>query len=253
MRRIFTLWLATTWLMVATPRAPESRPPEVSDPGATPSVALAKTPKKPAVSEVLVTPKPAGDVTIDVAMTKPATFQVYRFDNPDRLVVDVEGMTNAVRQQLIPVTSPIVMDVRVSQYRAEDPEVVRIVADLAGNPSFEAQSSEGGIRLDVKPRLTANTPVASAAGSTHETGVSSATPPKAESTPGASASPVAALKAALKQEAAENRTTAPVATAHEKALRPVATSATAVTQSASASHMATASESPALEMAAKRD
>ena len=99
MRRLFTLCLATTSLLVATPRAPESRPTEVSDAGATQTIALAKAAKKPSVSEILVTPKPAGDVTIDVAMTQPAKFQVYRFDHPDRLVVDVEGTTNAVPQE----------------------------------------------------------------------------------------------------------------------------------------------------------
>ncbi|MGD0044267.1 MAG: AMIN domain-containing protein, partial [Isosphaeraceae bacterium] len=181
MRRLFTLCLATTWLLVATPRAPESRPTEVSDAGATQSIALAKAAKKPSVSEILVTPKPAGDVTIDVAMTQPAKFQVYRFDHPDRLVVDVEGTTNAVPRNLIPVTSAIVKDVRVSQYRAEDPEVVRIVADLSGNPTFEARPSDGGLRLEVKPRPMANSPVTAAAGSAHETGVTGATAPEAAS------------------------------------------------------------------------
>ena len=217
MRRLFTLCLATTWLLVATPRAPESRPTEISDAGATQPIALAKAAKKPSVSEILVTPKPAGDVTIDVAMTQPAKFQVYRFDHPDRLVVDVEGTTNAVPRKLIPVTSAIVKDVRVSQYRAEDPEVVRIVADLSGNPSFEARPSDGGIRLEVKPRPTANSPVAAAAASTHETGVTGATAPEAASSHGTSVSAGAALAAALKKEATENRATQPAAPTHKKA------------------------------------
>ncbi len=252
MRRLFTLCLATTWLLVATPRAPESRPTEVSDPGATQSMALAKAAKKPSVSEILVTPKPAGDVTIDVAMTQPAKFRVYRFDHPDRLVVDVEGTTNAVPRKLIPVTSAIVKDVRVSQYRAEDPEVVRIVADLSGNPTFEARPSDGGIRLEVKPRPTASSPVAAAAASTHETGVTRATAPEAASSHGTSASAGAALAAALKKEATENRATEPVAPTHKKAGKPAVTPAPAATHNTPAS-LVSASEPPSVETAAKRD
>jgi type IV pilus assembly protein PilQ len=250
MKRLFTLWLATTWLLMATPRAPESRPTEFSDAGATQSVALAKAAKKPSVSEILVTPGPAGAVTIDVAMTKPATFRVRRFDNPDRLVVDVKGMTNAVRQKLIPVTSAIVKEVRVSQYREEDPQVVRIVADLSGNPSFDAQSSEGGIRLEVKPRPTANSPVAAAAGSGHATGASG-TAPKATSTQGSSVSAATALTAALKKEATENRATAPATPTHEKAVKPAP--APVATHRTPARRAGAATESPTLETAAKRD
>jgi type IV pilus assembly protein PilQ len=215
-------------------------------------MALAKAAKKPSVSEILVTPKPAGDVTIDVAMTQPAKFRVYRFDHPDRLVVDVEGTTNAVPRKLIPVTSAIVKEVRVSQYRAEDPEVVRIVADLSGNPTFEARPSDGGIRLEVKPRPTANSPVAAAAASTHETGVTGATAPQAASSHGTSASAGAALAAALKKQATESRATETAAPTHKKAGKPAVTPAPAAIHSSPAS-LVSASEPPTVETAAKRD
>ena len=254
MRRLFTVWLATTWLLLATPRSPESRPTEVSDAGATQSLALAKAAKRPSVSEILVTPGSAGEVTIDVAMTKPATFQVYRFDHPDRLVVDVEGMTNAVPQRLIPVTSAIVKQVRVSQYREGDPQVVRIVADLSGDPSFDAQPSQGGLRLEVKPRPSVSSPVAAAAGSVHETGASRGTP-NAASTQGPSVSAVAAPTATLKHEAAANRTTAPVTptSRRETAVKPEAAPATAATTGAPASLGGAASEPANLITAARRD
>jgi type IV pilus assembly protein PilQ len=40
----------------------------------------------------------------------------------------------------------------VGQFREKDPEVVRVVADLSGNPLFDAHAYAGGVRVEVKPR-----------------------------------------------------------------------------------------------------
>ncbi len=107
------------------------------------------------VSDVLVRPGSSGEVAIDVTTTKPATFHTYRFDRPERLVMDVEGMRNAVARRMIPVSSPLVKDVRVGQFREKDPQVVRVVADLTGSPIFDAHAYEGGVRIELKPRPAA--------------------------------------------------------------------------------------------------
>ena len=107
------------------------------------------------VSDILIRPGSAGEITIDVVMTKSSSFQVSRFDGPERLVMDVEGMRNAVPRKLIPVSSSVVKDVRVGQFREKDPKVVRVVADLAGNPLFDAHAYVGGVRIEVKPRSMA--------------------------------------------------------------------------------------------------
>ena len=118
--------------------------------------APASAAERPAsVSDILITPGSAGEVTIDVATTKSATFHVYRFDGPERLVMDVEGMRNAVPRRLIPVSSSVVKDVRVGQFREKDPEVVRVVADLTGNPLLDAHAYAGGVHIEVKPRPAA--------------------------------------------------------------------------------------------------
>jgi type IV pilus assembly protein PilQ len=90
-----------------------------------------------------------------VATTKSATFHVLHFDHPDRLVVDVEGARNGFRRKSIPVSSSVVKDVRVGQFREKNPEVVRVVADLSGNPVFDAHAYAGGVRIEVKPRSMA--------------------------------------------------------------------------------------------------
>jgi hypothetical protein len=107
------------------------------------------------VSDVSVTPESEGGVTIEVATTKSAPFQTLRFDHPDRFVVDLQGARNALHQNSIVVSSPVVKDVRVRQFRGNDPAVVRLVVDLSGNPLVEARAFTGGLRIEVKPRSTA--------------------------------------------------------------------------------------------------
>jgi type IV pilus assembly protein PilQ len=104
------------------------------------------------VSDVMISPGSSGEVTIDVVTTKSATFHVFQFDHPDRLVVDLEGARNRSRQKSIPVSSPVVKDVRVGQFQEKNPEVVRVVADLSGKIVFDAHAFAGGVRIEVKPR-----------------------------------------------------------------------------------------------------
>ena len=112
-----------------------------------------KTTDGPAlVAGVFVKPGSEGEVTIDVAMTKSAAFHVHQFDHPDRFVLDVEGARNAFRENSVSVSSPVLKDVRVGQFREKDSDVVRVVADLAGNPVFDAHAYTGGVLIDVKPR-----------------------------------------------------------------------------------------------------
>jgi len=155
MRRLSTLWLAMTWLVAGTPQVPAG-PPQVIPARATlKSAAPGKAAEGPAsVSDILIRPGAAGEVTIDVATTKSATFRVFRLDHPARLVMDLEGMRNAVRRNMIPVSSPLVKDVRVGQFRDKDPQVVRVVADLSGNILFDAHAYAGGVLIEVKPRPT---------------------------------------------------------------------------------------------------
>jgi type IV pilus assembly protein PilQ len=133
-----------------------SASPTPTPPGKGAEPSPRKTAEGPAlISDILIKPGPAGEVTIDVATSKSATFHVYRFDHPDRLVMDVEGVRNGVPRKLFPVSSAVVKDVRVGQFREKDPEVVRVVADLSGNPVFDARACACGVCVEVKPRSLA--------------------------------------------------------------------------------------------------
>jgi type IV pilus assembly protein PilQ len=48
--------------------------------------------------------------------------------------------------------SSLLKDVRVGQFRESHPAVVRVVADLAGNPAFDVHPVPGGIRIELRPR-----------------------------------------------------------------------------------------------------
>ncbi len=106
------------------------------------------------VSGISVKPGAEGGVAIDVATTGTAPIQILRLANPDRLVVDLEGARNQVSRRSIPVTSPLVRNVRVGQFQAKDPGVVRVVADLEGDPVFEAHAFPDRVHIEVKPHST---------------------------------------------------------------------------------------------------
>ena len=131
--------------------APAGQPPS-SNPASLAQSAVAAggaTKEALVVSDVSVAQGSEGSVTIEIATTGPAPFHVVRFDHPDRLVVDLEGARNGLHRNSIPVSSPLVKDVRVGQFR--DKEAVRVVADLSGHSVFEARAFKGGVRIELKP------------------------------------------------------------------------------------------------------
>jgi hypothetical protein len=133
--------------------APAGQPPS-SNPNSVAQSAVASggaTKEALLVSDVSVTQESGGRVTIEILTTGPAQFHVLRFDHPDRLVMDLQGARNGLHRNLIPVSSPLVKDVRVGQFRDKDSEVVRVVADLSGHSVFEPQAFAGGVRIQVRP------------------------------------------------------------------------------------------------------
>jgi len=134
--------------------APAGQPPSPNPTSAAQSAVPSggATKKALLVSNVSVAQGSEGSVTIEIATTGPAPFHVVRFDHPDRLVVDLQGARNGLHRNSISVSSPLVKDVRVGQFRDQGPEVVRVVADLSGDSVFEARAFTGGVRIQVKPR-----------------------------------------------------------------------------------------------------
>lgn len=136
-------------LTEATPPAPARSEP------ATP-VARTRTAGPLEVSGVSVTSGPTGETFVDIATTSPATYTVLHLPNPPRLVVDVAGAKNSAAKTYS-AQSAHVKGVRVGQFRAKDPAVVRIVTDLSGDPVFDVHASSGGVRVALKSKTAGET------------------------------------------------------------------------------------------------
>jgi type IV pilus assembly protein PilQ len=112
------------------------------------------------VSGIKVTSDASGTTFVDIATTRTATFNVFRLSAPPRLVVDFEGAENRVPGRSYPARASYLRGVRVGQFRDANPAIVRVVADLAGEPVFDVHARPGGVRMELKAGHAAQ-PVAS--------------------------------------------------------------------------------------------
>jgi type IV pilus secretin PilQ/predicted competence protein len=113
------------------------------------------------VSAISIQPGAAGETLVDVLTTRPTSFRVLQLKGPARLVVDLEGARNAAPQRSYSGASSVLQGVRVAQFQAKDPAVVRVVADLIGDPTFDVHASAGGVRIELRPRNMAKPPAVS--------------------------------------------------------------------------------------------
>jgi type IV pilus assembly protein PilQ len=126
-------------------------------PAAPPQATLAPATTRPSaggslqVSGVSITTGPGGETYVDIVTTGPARYKVLQLTNPARLVVDLEGARNAA-QKSYAAQSAFLKGVRVGQFREENPSVVRVVADLAGDPAFDIHARGGGVRMELRSR-----------------------------------------------------------------------------------------------------
>jgi Flp pilus assembly secretin CpaC len=127
-------------------------------PGETPAASRPATesasPGPVRVSGVTIQSGQAGEIFVDVATSSPVHYRVLRLRHPQRLVVDLEGAQTTSLRGSYPSESPVLHRVRVGQFRSDDPAVVRIVADLHGNPAFNVHATSNGVRIELKPRNT---------------------------------------------------------------------------------------------------
>ncbi|HEX4955862.1 MAG TPA: type IV pilus secretin PilQ [Thermoanaerobaculia bacterium] len=74
----------------------------------------------------------------------PFTYSSFRLEDPDRLVIDLEGVTNNADRSTLSVGAHGVRRVRIAQFRAAPEPVARVVFDLDGTswPQLEA-TTEG--------------------------------------------------------------------------------------------------------------
>ncbi|MFQ5720811.1 MAG: type IV pilus secretin PilQ, partial [Acidobacteriota bacterium] len=74
-------------------------------------------------------------------------FSTFELDDPLRLVIDLELLINEVPAAVIPVTSPYMRRLRVSQFKESPQRVARAVIDLTGPSSYQVVPTAEGLSI----------------------------------------------------------------------------------------------------------
>ncbi len=127
-----------------------------TEPGAGP--ALSDPPAVPLlVSKVTLENQASGETFVDVSTSRSPSFHVMTLPSPSRLVVDIDGAENTSAQKNFDAGTEVLKAVRIGQFRAKDPSIVRVVAVLNGNPVFDVHTTPAGVRIELRPRAGAKT------------------------------------------------------------------------------------------------
>ncbi|HEV2349270.1 MAG TPA: AMIN domain-containing protein [Terriglobia bacterium] len=111
------------------------------------------------VSGIAIQTTNPAETDIDIATSSTISYKTLELQGPHRLVVDLQGTIKATPKSTYPAQSSYLSRVRVSQFQSGNPSVVRIVADLAGDPAFTVSPTPSGIRITLKPRSAGAPPV----------------------------------------------------------------------------------------------
>jgi hypothetical protein len=72
---------------------------------------------------------------VDVTTSEAIPYKVHHLSNPNRLVLDLEGAVNATHRWKYSAAAPGLLRVRLGRFSEEHGGVVRVVADLDGDPA----------------------------------------------------------------------------------------------------------------------
>jgi type IV pilus assembly protein PilQ len=130
-----------------------SAAPIAATPSQEPDV-RASVPASTEIHKVAITEDENGQTLVDVVATGQPNYRVFKLENPPRLVLDFQGAHRASRVRTYHSQSALLSDVRVAQFRTKDPAVVRVVADLAGDPQYDVQPVAEGVRIALRSRTS---------------------------------------------------------------------------------------------------
>jgi type IV pilus assembly protein PilQ len=93
-----------------------------------------------------------GVAYVDISISGSPSYRVSRLENPSRLVVDFQDAVHAGMRTKYLAHSSLLSDVRVGQFRAQNPAVVRVVADLAGDAISTVRTEPGCVHIALQAR-----------------------------------------------------------------------------------------------------
>jgi type IV pilus assembly protein PilQ len=119
--------------------------PTSAKPAATPTSSSVATPAPVVVRNISVV-QGDGTINVEIATNGPITPKATRLSAPARIVLDFPNSIPAGRNQVVPVESGDVKEVRLAQFQA-DPPVVRVVVDMASARPYDLSRSGNKITL----------------------------------------------------------------------------------------------------------
>lgn len=90
-----------------------------------------------------------GATVVSVATSGRAVYRAFTLENPNRLVLDLEGAHRPGGVTTYQSPSPLLSGVRIGQFRAS---VVRVVADLADDAAYDVRQDADGVHIVLKSR-----------------------------------------------------------------------------------------------------
>ena len=189
------------------------------------------------VKKISVSDDMDGETVVNVATAGHPNYRTFRLEHPARLVLDFQGARGVPSQRTYHSESNFLSGVRVGQFRAKDPAVVRVVADLLGNPAYDVQPVADGVRVVLRARTSDSQPDSISESPSVETAKLSSPPAAAP----------AAVPATVKDHAAASPKTAKTETASslDAALPGDASAISAAPKPAVMTESESAGESPA--------
>jgi hypothetical protein len=143
--------LAVGLLLGVCFRVPSTGSPLAQNPPQGSPTTTPQTNQSPAiVSGVKIKTHNAKETDVDISTSSAVTYHVLELKDPPRLVLDIEGALKTTSRTSYSANSQFLMRVRLSQFQEEPPAIVRVVADLKGNPAYEVHPIAGGIRVTFK-------------------------------------------------------------------------------------------------------
>ncbi len=94
--------------------------------------------------------------TIDVATSRSTAYRVIHMDHPDRLVLDLKGAENRTDRWRYSSAAPLLARVRVGRFSLRDGGIIRIVADLKGDPDYSVERQPTGFLIELTSKGSAS-------------------------------------------------------------------------------------------------
>jgi len=90
-----------------------------------------------------------GSFGFDIELSGHVDYEVQRFQNPDRLAIDIHNLDRGEEEIELPEKTGFIEDIRMGRYGREEDDVLRIVLELSEFHGYQVHSSERTDRISL--------------------------------------------------------------------------------------------------------